>query len=434
MKEMIDSGILWVGDIPKDWTIKKVKYCLKSRNEQNNPIKTNNILSLTVNQGVVPLKEKEGAGGNKPKDDLTKYKLAYPGDIVMNCMNVISGSVNLSNYYGCVSPVYYMLRPIDEHENVSYYNYLFQNTGFQRGLLAIANGILMHESSTGKLNTIRMRVSMDSLNNIYLPHPSILEQNVIVSFLDSKCSAIEEAIERHKKIIEKLEEYKRAFIISAVSGLTSERQTKDSGIPWMKTIPKEWSVFPLRFVFGERKNKNTGMVENNLLTLSYGKVKRKDINTNEGLLPASFEGYNIIEAGDIVLRLMDLQNDKHSLRTGLVTERGIITSAYVTLYPKINIFSPYFRYLLHAYDLRKVLYTMGEGIRQSLNYDDIGRGLLIPMPTYNEQVKIVQSIVALEDKVDTAINRQERTIEKIEEYRKSIIYNAVTGKIDCRGA
>ena len=125
------------------------------------------------------------------------------------------------------------------------------------------------------------------------------------------------------------------------------REMKDSGIEWVGKIPNDWAIKPLYCFFSERKNKNILGKEDNLLSLSYGKVIRKDINTNEGLLPSNYNGYNIVEAGDIVIRPTDLQNDQRSLRTGLVTERGIITWAYIALKPLSNINSRFYHYLLH---------------------------------------------------------------------------------------
>ena len=108
MREMKASGISWLGELPSNWELRKIKYCLQERVEKNNPVRTTEILSLTAKQGVIPYDQKEG-GGNKPKEDVSAYRLAYPGDIVMNSMNILSGSVGLSQYFGCVSPVYYML-------------------------------------------------------------------------------------------------------------------------------------------------------------------------------------------------------------------------------------------------------------------------------------------------------------------------------------
>jgi len=160
MREYKDSHLEWLGIFPEDWELKRIKYCLQERVEKNNPVRTSDILSLTAKQGVIPYELKEG-GGNKPKEDISAYRLAYPGDIVMNSMNILSGSVGLSEYYGCVSPVYYMLRPINDDEDVRFYNIYFQTTMFQRSLYGLGNGILIKESGNGKLNTIRMRIPMD---------------------------------------------------------------------------------------------------------------------------------------------------------------------------------------------------------------------------------------------------------------------------------
>ena len=112
------------------------------------------------------------------------------------------------------------------------------------------------------------------------------------------------------------------------------REMKDSGVEWIGEIPENWEVKQLRTYFSRRINKNIHLQEKNLLSLSYGRIVCKNIDTKEGLLPESFDGYNIIEDGDIVIRGTDLQNDHRSLRTGLVTERGIITYAYMTLRPQ----------------------------------------------------------------------------------------------------
>ena len=156
-------------------------------------------------------------------------------------------------------------------------------------------------------------------------------------------------------------------------------QIKDSGVDWIREIPNTWCVRALFQLVEQVKNKNKNLIERNLLSLSYGKIKRKDINNPEGLLPESFDGYNIIEANDIVLRLTDLQNDHTSLRVGQAKERGIITSAYTTLRPT-NIVNPQFLYyVLHAYDLIKGFYGMGSGVRQGLNFGEV-KAIRVPFP------------------------------------------------------
>lgn len=200
---------------------------------------------------------------------------------------------------------------------------------------------------------------------------------------------------------------------------------KDSGVEWIGEIPIEWDVTILSALFGERKHKNHNLEETNLLSLSYGQIKRKSIETNEGLLPASFETYNIIEAGDIVFRLTDLQNDKRSLRTGLCKERGIITSAYVTLAGKANDDPSYMHYLFHSYDICKVFYGMGDGVRQGMNYIDL-KSLRVIRPPYTQQVKIGDYLNRKCALIDAVIVRQQEAIEKLKAYKLSVITEAVT--------
>ena len=154
---------------------------------------------------------------------------------------------------------------------------------------------------------------------------------------------------------------------------------------------------------------------------------RKDINTTEGLLPENFNTYNIIEAGDIIIRPTDLQNDKRSLRTGLATEHGIITSAYIDLMPIAQINSSFFHYLLHAFDVMKVFYNMGNGVRQGLNYSEFSR-LMVFEPPLDEQDAIVAYLDSKCSEIDKVIADKNKQLSTIEEYRKSLIYEYVTGK------
>lgn len=368
-----DKNQEWIGNIPKNWTFKKIKYVLAQRNEKNIPIKSKDILSLTAKQGVIPYTEKEG-GGNKPKTDFSAYKLAYPGDIVMNSMNILSGAVGLSKYFGCVSPVYYMLYCSNDEDDIRYFYYVFANKAFQSSLLGIGNGILMKESENGTFNTIRMRIPIEKLNNMSIPYPKPEIQKAIANFLDKKIGKIDEVSKKIQQEITNLEEYRNSIIVKAVTkGLNPNVLMKDSGIPWIGKIPQQWNIEPIYLHFYQGKNKNNLGKEKNLLSLSYGKIIRKNINSVGGLLPSSYNTYNIVEAGDIIIRPTDLQNDKRSLRTGLVTEHGIITSAYLDLKPKTKNSSRYYHYLLHAYDIQKVFYNMGNGVRQGLNFSEFSK-------------------------------------------------------------
>lgn len=203
------------------------------------------------------------------------------------------------------------------------------------------------------------------------------------------------------------------------------RQMKNSGIEWVGDIPDNWDIHPLYCFFDERVNKNILGNEQNLLSLSYGKIKRKDINSSEGLLPNNYNSYNIVDKSDIVIRPTDLQNDKRSLRTGLVEERGIITSAYIALKPKKNIFSKFFHYVLHIYDVEKVFYNMGNGVRQGLNYDEFSKLLMI-VPPIDEQERIAEFLDKKCGEIDGLIADIKTQAQTLEQYKRSVITEAVT--------
>jgi type I restriction enzyme S subunit len=203
------------------------------------------------------------------------------------------------------------------------------------------------------------------------------------------------------------------------------REMKDSGMSYVGDIPANWINHPVYYYFGERKHKNSLGKEDNLLSLSYGNVIRKDINTSEGLLPESFNTYNIVEPGDIVIRGTDLQNDKRSLRTGLVREHGIITSAYIDLMPVRQLNSAFFRYQLHAFDISKVFYNMGNGVRQGLNYSEFSR-LMVYEPPIEEQNKIAVFLDFKCAEFDSLTADIQTQIDILEQYKRSVITKLVT--------
>lgn len=192
------------------------------------------------------------------------------------------------------------------------------------------------------------------------------------------------------------------------------RKMKDSGIEWIGEIPAGWEIKYFVQLFSQVKNKNIGLREKNLLSLSYGKIKQKSIETVGGLLPDSFEGYNIIDRNDIVLRLTDLQNDQHSLRVGLSHERGIITSAYCSIRVRGAESPNYLYYYLHTFDIAKGFYGMGSGVRQGLNWDGL-KYIKILLPPQHEQDRISVFLNQKTLEIDSMLSK---TISSIEEYKK----------------
>ena len=200
---------------------------------------------------------------------------------------------------------------------------------------------------------------------------------------------------------------------------------KDSGVEWIGDVPSEWQVEPGRQCVFENRDKNTRMKESTVLSLSYGRVIVKDEDKLTGLVPESFETYQIVQPGDIIIRGTDLQNDMTSLRTGLAKDVGIITSAYINLRPKAQIDQVFLHYLLHSYDVKKVFYALGSGLRQNLSYLDF-KYLKLPIPSPIEQRAIAAFLDGKCAGVDEAVRIKEAQIACLRERRQILIQQAVT--------
>ena len=201
---------------------------------------------------------------------------------------------------------------------------------------------------------------------------------------------------------------------------------KGSGIEWIGPVPDHWGIKPLFGVASTESLKNETGEKTNVLSLSYGNIIRRDVEKNFGLLPESFNTYQLVSSGDLILRLTDLQNDKRSLRVGQAKEEGIITSAYLKLTAKnIDLDERYFYRLLHSYDTTKVFYGMGGGLRQSMKFEEMRR-LPMLVPTLDEQQKIAIFLDHETAKIDTLIEKQQQLIKLLKEKRQAVISHAVT--------
>ena len=222
--------------------------------------------------------------------------------------------------------------------------------------------------------------------------------------------------ERELQLLNELKEAEVSNVIAR--GLNPDVKMKDSGIPWIGMIPEHWEVRRLSQVSYEHFISNKNIHHQNLLSLSYGRIIRKDINTTEGLLPASFDTYQVVEEENIVLRLTDLQNDQKSLRVGLVKEEGIVTSAYICLGVLNDSIIPSYLYnTLHSYDIKKLFYSMGGGLRQNLNWQGLKK-IDIPLPPIEEQYAIVDYIEDKCAKVNSLMAELEAEIEYLKEYKQ----------------
>lgn len=424
MRATKDSGISWLGEYPADWELKKIKYCLQERVEKNNPVRTTEILSLTAKQGVIPYDQKEG-GGNKPKEDVSAYRLAYPGDIVMNSMNILSGSVGLSQYFGCVSPVYYMLRPWKAIEDVRYYNYIFQTTMFQRSLFGLGNGILIKESGNGKLNTIRMRIPMDKFGGLFIPVAPIDEQKRIADFLDAKCAEINALTADIQTQIDTLEQYKRSVITETVTkGLDPNAEMKDSGIEWIGDMPAHWDVIRGKYIL--RYIQKPVREDDGVITcFRDGEVTLRSNRRDDGFTMSDKEiGYQGIDVGDLVVHGMD----GFAGAIGISDSRGKASPVLNVLDTKQN--KRYIMYYLRSMAYSNVFLALATGIRVrscDLRWNKLAE-LSYPVPPLNAQNAIVKHIDSVLSKADAVIADKKAQLATLDEYKKSLIFEYVTGK------
>ncbi len=378
MREMKDSVVEWIGEIPASWSMNYIKNLFftvagSTPKSERAEYWDGDILWITpadyktedmyVSEGKRNITDegyKSCSTTLVPKGSIIFSKRAPIGTVAINTNELCTNQ-------GCISCVK------KEECNEEYYYYVMS--------IATEHFELLGSGTTFK------EISANSFVNVKLPFPSEEEQRKIAMYLNYQCEEIKSLKVDIQFQISLLEEYKRSVIKETViKGLNPDVEMKASKIEWVGEIPAHWNVHPIYSYFADRKNKNKLGVEDNLLSLSYGRVIRRDINSNGGLLPENFNTYNIVETGDIVIRPTDLQNDKRSLRTGLVKEHGIITSAYIDLCPIKEIDTRYFHFLLHAYDIMKVFYNMGNGVRQGLNYSEFSR-LMVFEPTYEEQVE-----------------------------------------------
>lgn len=418
----------WAETLPTGWKAVPLKRLLENGSMKVGPFGSQLSGNDFKNEGFWVYNQRaivdENFSDNTVFIDASKYNSmrafhVHAGDILVTTRGTIGRICQIPINYneGIIHPCVIKFRLSGEEIPFSFLKHIFNESNIvKEQLLFLSNATTIDVIYSGTLKDIK------------IPVPPRNVRKKISAFLDFQCSEIDAISADIQKEIETLEQYKRSVITEAVTkGLNPDVEMKDSGIEWVGNIPAHWDVHPLYYYFSERKKKNYLGKEQNLLSLSYGKVIRKDINTSEGLLPDSFNGYNIIEPGDIVLRLTDLQNDKRSLRTGLVKEHGIITSAYVTLKAAKEVVPEYFHYLLHAYDVMKVLYNMGNGVRQGLNYSELSKMHIIA-PPLDEQKNIAARLDCVCKGIESIIASKKQQLAVIDSYKKSLIYEYVTGK------
>lgn len=399
MREMKDSGVAWIGAIPQDWKTDRLQWHLKEINVSNNPIQTKNILSLTIEAGVIPYAEK-GNQGNKAKEDYSQYKIAFPDTLVINSMNVIIGAVGISKHFGCVSPVYYVFEPI-EGTNLRYIYYLFTNTGFQKEMRKYAKGIL----------EIRLRISSNDMLKRIVPSPPFKEQQRIADYLDKMCAEIDAVLEKTRASIEEYKKLKQAVITQAVTkGVRGDRPMKDSGIEWIGEIPAEWTASKIKYCTEFAPSCDTGhLSEDSLVTFTPMEcIKNGYFENREAPFSALSSSYTQYQEGDIVFAKVTpcFENGNIAIMQGLSAGFGFGSSELFVIRPQ-NINTEFiFYYLQNDIFKQYACATMtGTGGLKRVSPTFV-RNYSIFIPSNEEQLEIVQYLNEKCSGIDVKMHQQ----------------------------
>ena len=426
-RQMKDSGIEWIGEIPETWNTDRLQWHLKEVKESNSPIRTENILSLTIESGVIPYEDK-GNQGNKAKENYEEYKLAFPDTLVVNSMNVIIGAVGISKYFGCVSPVYYVFNA-DGNTDLRYIYYLFTNVGFQKEMRKYAKGIL----------EIRLRIAASDMLRLQIPNPKKEEQKRIADYLDQQCAHIDAVIEKTKASIEEYKKLKQAVITQAVTkGIRGDRPMKDSGIEWIGEIPADWNIVKGHRIICSTQNgltrrdleKSEGHIVLKLKNMNEsGYIDYSEINKIE-LTEREIETYRLVDGDFLFVRV----NGSKKLvgKCAIYKDSGEIV-AYNDHIIRVRLndicckdFFYWFLYSqvgkteieLHTSTAAGQFTISGEGLRD----------IYVVLPNAIEQKEISKYLIEKSLSIDELIIKKEQIIEELESYRKSLIYEYVTGK------
>lgn len=415
-----DSGVKWLGEIPGHWEVIRLKALLIERIEKNNNKENLIILSLLKDKGIIPYDEK-GAIGNNSKEDLSQYKIARKGDLVINSMNVIIGSVGITQYDGYISPAYYSFKP-KGIINLIYYYYLMTLRSVQQSIRCYSKGIM----------EIRLRITSNDFLSMPFPFPPKSEQTAIANYLNSVTSKIDEAISQQQKMIDLLNERKQIIIQNAVTkGLDPNAKMKDSGVEWIGEIPEDWEVKRMRYI-GDAQNGLTyspsDIVEqsNGILVLRSSNIENGRLVFKDNVYVKKCNPKFYVKKGDIIICS---RNGSASLvgKCAIVdNEIDASFGAFMMRFRSYN-HNKYIYYLLtSAISHYKQLFSTSTINQLTLS---IFANIKMPICSHYIQKDIADYLDDKTSKIDSYISQCNKMISLLQERKQIIINDVVTGKV-----
>lgn len=415
MREMKDSGVAWIGEIPKDWSLVRFKDKYKNVKEIAKE-QSANYERLALTMGGVIKRPKDDSDGLQPKE-FDSYQILRENDFVfkmIDLQNVSTSRVGLSPYTGLVSPAYIRFTPKNEGQYSQfvyyylmclYYNQVFNNLG--------GNGV-------------RSALSAKDMGEFVIPFPDGAEQKKICAMLDEKFAHVDSLIANVQAQIEKLKAYKQSLITEVVTkGLDPNAPMKDSGVEWIGKIPEDWEVVKTGHLF---KENNRSPIGNDIpLSLSQmdGLVATDDMKES-ALKTSSYDNWKRVEIGDLVL-------NRFKAHLGVLFAAnltGIVSFHYGVYEAKRSLVPKFYEYLYHSNQYKAILGNASNGMVVGLqNLSNLGFYSTYSLyPPYAEQEKLVSHLDKKCSEIDELIALKQSKIEKLEQYKKSLIYEYVTGK------
>ncbi len=412
-----NSGVEWLGDVPEHWKLKPI-WSLFKRVKRVDFV-NERLLSVYRDYGVIP-KDSRDDNNNRASEDLTPYQLVCPNDLVINKMKAWQGSIAISQLKGIVSPAYYIYQPKAEYCS-KYIHFLIRSVYYIQSYKNYSKGIRVNQWD----------LEHEAFTHIDLLIPSIDEQQKIVSFLDTETARIDKLISKQEKLIKLLEEQRKSIISYAVTkGLNPNAPMKDSGVEWLGEVPEHWDVYPFWHLFKQKEITNKTKEKLLSVYLDRGVILHSEGGGMVHKPAENLEKYQLVEVNDFVM------NNQQAWRgsVGVSPHQGIVSPAYLIFKPNKELNPQFSKYQLRdKYIIDQfMISSLSVGTIQRQIKNHLLRVIQVPTPPLNDQQKIVSFLDTETTRIDKLISKQEKLIQKLKEYRSSIISHAVTGKIDVR--
>ena len=413
-RKMKDSGIEWIGKIPEGWEVSQLKYATRWKSEKGCPDAP--VLSLYRDFGVVP-KDSRDDNHNVTSLDTSNYKVVDIGDLVINKMKAWQGSMAVSDYRGIVSPAYHVCSITSNKVNKRYLHHLLRNPAYLPEYARLSTGMRIGQWDLG----------FDDFKNIPFLIPPLDEQAKIADYLDNGCASLDAMLSKTRSSIEEYKKLKQAVITQAVTkGVRSEREMKDSGVAWIGTYPSNWKIIKIKWLLHERKDRSiTGLEEPLSMSQKKGLIPTKDMDSIPNMA-SSFIGAKLVYKGDLVFNKL-----KAHLGVFSVSKyNGLVSPDYAVYHStgpaNLNFLELLFKTPQYINEFKKKSSGVGAGLTRLYTGDLYS--IYCALPPLVEQEEIADYLDAKCAEIDKLIAKKEQLVKEMESYKKSLIYEVVTGK------